>query len=311
MEKSANPSMKRICAVLFAAMLLLSGCSKDKETSSIAESSSNPVSSSSQSSSAASSSSEASSVASSGVQSSRPASSGTESKPGSKPSQSLPSPMGAIEGAVPASASVNASYLDDAVFIGDSVTLKLKLYVSAKRKTDTNFFGKAQFLVAGSMGSGNALQPLSSTSIHPSVNGTKMLLEDGVKKIGAKKVYIMLGMNDIGLYGIDASVKNMDTLVGRIKAKTPDAIIMIQSVTPMVQSSQLRDLNNKNIYIYDQKLAALCKQRNYHYIDVGEMMRGKDGALPMNYCSDPNIMGIHFTDTACQVWIQYILTHSV
>ena len=35
-----------------------------------------------------------------------------------------------------------------------------------------------------------------------------------------------------------------------------------------------------------------------------------EGYLPTAYCSDPQGMGIHFTDTACQVWIDYLRTHT-
>ena len=46
-------------------------------------------------------------------------------------------------GEVPASAAVEDSYFDDAVFIGDSVSLKLKNYVIEKRQTTADFLGKA------------------------------------------------------------------------------------------------------------------------------------------------------------------------
>lgn len=37
--------------------------------------------------------------------------------------------------------------------------------------------------------------------------------------LGSKKVFIMFGMNDIGLYGIDDTIENMKTLTSRIKEK--------------------------------------------------------------------------------------------
>ena len=59
-----------------------------------------------------------------------------------------------------------------------------------------------------------------------------MLVEDSVKATGKHRVYIMLGMNDIAIAGIDKSVKNMEKVVDSILAKTPDALIYIQSMTP-------------------------------------------------------------------------------
>ena len=111
-------------------------------------------------------------------------------------------PDGNVPYALPESAKVDDSYFDDAVFIGDSVSLKLERYTTQQRSANPNFFGKAQFLTAGSMGSGNALEAPSSESIHPLYNGQKMALADSVKACGAKKVYIMLGMNDMAIYGV-------------------------------------------------------------------------------------------------------------
>lgn len=69
------------------------------------------------------------------------------------------------------------TFFDDAVFVGDSVSLKLNLYVSAQRKNDNAFMGTAQFLTPGSYGTGNELKELgSNNSVHPSYNGTEMYL---------------------------------------------------------------------------------------------------------------------------------------
>lgn len=275
---------RRGLVLLTAGLLLLSGCGGNKQTASSAA----PASSAVQSEvSSAVSSQEASSVA--------------------PPASSQPENSDAVQ----ESAKADASYLDDAVFIGDSVSLKLKNYVTAKRKTEAGFFGKAQFLAAGSMGSGNALKPLGTSSIHPLYNGKKALLEDNVAAMGAKKVYIMLGANDLALYGIDGSVENMSKLLAKIQEKSPDAKLFVQSATPIIKEQQMTTLNNPNLSAYDAKLAEMCKKNGYYYIDVASVMRDSDGNLIPEYCSDPNDLGIHFTDKACQVWIDYILTHTV
>lgn len=283
MNHNKNDS-RRGLALLTAGLLLLSGCGGNKQTASSAA----PASSAVQSEvSSAVSSQEASSVA--------------------PPASSQPENSDAVQ----ESAKADASYLDDAVFIGDSVSLKLKNYVTAKRKTEAGFFGKAQFLAAGSMGSGNALKPLGTSSIHPLYNGKKALLEDNVAAMGAKKVYIMLGANDLALYGIDGSVENMSKLLAKIQEKSPDTKLFVQSATPIIKEQQMTTLNNPNLSAYDAKLAEMCKKNGYYYIDVASVMRDSDGNLIPEYCSDPNDLGIHFTDKACQVWIDYILTHTV
>lgn len=202
------------------------------------------------------------------------------------------------------------SYFDDAVFIGDSVTYKLELYAQKNRNTEPNFLGKAQFLTNGSLGTHNAKWEISDKSVHPKINGQKVLIQDGVEQLNAKKVYIQLGMNDIGLYGVDDSITTMDELAQEILKKSPDAKIYIQSVTPMVTNAEGKNLNNSNINIYNEKLLELCGQKGYYYIDVASVMKDSDGSLIMEYCSDPDGQGIHLTDAGCKAWVDYLYTHT-
>lgn len=198
------------------------------------------------------------------------------------------------------------SWFDDVVFIGDSVSLKLKNYVTKRRQEDPGFLGGAQFLVSGSLGSGNALQAISDETVHPVYQGSKMRLEDSVPLTGAKKVYLMLGMNDIGLYGVDKALENLETLLKLIKTNAPEVHFYIQTVTPMLQGKELSDLNNTTIRQYDDALQNLCDRLDCTYVDVARVMRDENGFLPLDYCSDPDSMGIHFTDLACQIWIGYL-----
>lgn len=196
---------------------------------------------------------------------------------------------------------VDASWFDDAVFVGDSVTLKLSYYA------ENGSLGKAEFLCAGSLGYGAALQDINAEgNVHPTYEGEKYTVDDGVKMLGAKKVFIMFGMNDIGLYGIDDSIKNMKTLTAKITEKSPDVEIYIQSVTPMLEDMQLSDLNNKSISEFNEKLKAEAEKLGYKYLDVASVMKDEKGNLISEYCSDPDAMGIHFSDEGCKAWVEYL-----
>lgn len=211
-------------------------------------------------------------------------------------------------GAVQGGSQVGLSYFDDAAFVGDSVSLKLSYYAAA-----TGALGNAQFFTSGSLGAGNALWEVSDESVHPSYNGVKMLIEDCVANSGASKVYIMLGMNDIGLYGIDDTIKNYEELVGRIKAKSPNVQIVVQSMTPMTSTSNIlgSSLNNDNIKIYNNRLSELCKKNGWAFVDVASVMYDAQGInLNRDFCSDPDGMGVHFTEAGCEKWIDYLTTHT-
>lgn len=201
------------------------------------------------------------------------------------------------------------SYFDDAVFVGDSISLKLRNYVYKQRAGDPGFLGSAQFLTVGGLGSGNVQLPITADSLHPVYNGEKMMLEDSVAASGAKKVYIMFGMNDIVPYGIDGAIENLDVLIGKILEKSPDVQIAVQSVTPILQNRQQKNLNNPNILLYNEQLEALCDARGYDFLDIGALMRDENGALIYEYCADAPGLGMHLSDAACVPWIEYLRTH--
>ena len=203
---------------------------------------------------------------------------------------------------------VDASYFDNAAFVGDSVSLKLSYYAAA-----TGALGNAQFFTAGSLGSANALWEVSDESVHPSYQGTKMLVEDCIANSGAQVVYIMLGMNDLSLYGVDGSVENYKTLVERILEKSPGVKIVVQSMTPMTDTSNIlgSSLNNEVIKEYNEKLQNLCLEQGWNFVDVASVMYDSQGEnLNRDFCSDPDDMGVHFTEAGCQRWVEYLSTHT-
>ncbi len=204
----------------------------------------------------------------------------------------------------PTGTPVDASWFNDALFVGDSVTLKLSYYA------DYGSLGNAQFLCAGSLGYGNALWDINrADNVHPVYNGTKYTVPDGVKMIQPNKIFIMLGMNDIGLYGVDQSIENMKILTSNVEAACPSAVIYIESVTPMLVDSQLRDLNNTTIAQFDAKLKTVCAERGYHYLDIASAVEDGNGNLIYEYCSDATAMGLHFSDAGCNQWVTYLKNH--
>ncbi len=203
-----------------------------------------------------------------------------------------------------AASKADKSFFNDAVFIGDSVSVKLAAYHKS-----TKCFGTGQVYAATSLSAANALWEISSKSVHPKYNGNKTLVEDCVRYSGAKKVFIMLGMNDIGIYSFDDSINNYKTLISRIKAKSPNVDIYIQSMTPMTAISTRADsrLNNTNIKLYNQRLKQMCEEMSWHYLDVASALYDSTGTyLTEQYCSDPVYMGLHLTDAGCEKWVEYL-----
>ena len=198
---------------------------------------------------------------------------------------------------------VDAAWFDDAVFVGDSVTLKLSYYC----EENPDALGNAQFFCAGSLGYTSALWELDhENAVHPYYQGELQLAENCALVTGANKVFVMLGMNDIGLYGIEGSMESAKELIARIKTNSPDASIYVQSVTPILMGKEMESLDNALIRDFNKELKLYCETSGYKYLDIYSIMADENGYLAEEYCGDAGAMGIHFNDDACGMWADYL-----
>ncbi len=199
--------------------------------------------------------------------------------------------------AAPTIETVDASFFDDAVFVGDSISLKLSYDTTGR-------LGNAQFLVQGSYGVGNAIHDVLPTSYR---GQTYENLEDAIAATGAKKLFIMMGMNDIGLYGIDGTIENWVTLLDLIRDACPDIQIYIQSMTPVWTGGEVGGLTNPNVNAYNVKLRAFAQQNGCGFIDIAPYMRDETGGLATEYCSDNYV---HVTEAGVDVWIKVLKAYA-
>lgn len=207
---------------------------------------------------------------------------------------------------------VNDEYFDNSVFIGDSISYGLELYVTEKRAEGENLLGKAQFLTSGSLGYSNSLWDVSDQSVHPTYRGEKMKLETAIGMIKPDKIYILLGTNDVAMYGVEQTVKNADEAISRMLAESPDSEIIIQSATPKYISEETaNDLDNGDLDQLNEALKAFAEEKNYVFLDIAQQFKDENGNLAPDYCSDKENMGIHFTSMAYDMWIEYLYTHLV
>lgn len=204
---------------------------------------------------------------------------------------------------------VDDSYFDDAVFIGDSISYGLELYVSGKRAEGETVLGNGTFLTSGSLSYGNSLWDVSDESVHPTYNGEKMKLETAIAQIKPGKIYILLGTNDVALYGVEQTVMNADTEISRMLEASPGAQIFIMSTTPKyspAESGVDGELNNKSIDELNAAMKQFAIEKGYNFMNIAPLFKDETGGLSADYCSDKEGMGIHFTAAAYDIWIDFL-----
>lgn len=192
------------------------------------------------------------------------------------------------------------AFFKNSVFYGDSVTLGFQNYVA---KQSSGFLGGMIVYGTGSYGVANALRAVSSTSIHPTYKGYQTQLWDLTSYLKVDKVFMMFGMNDLGLYGVTDTITNYKTLIDAIREKNPNVKIYILTTTPMTESYQLQHLNNSNIRLFNNKLRELSSAWNVQIIDVASYLMDSDGYLKSEYASDGKY---HLTNAAYKEWVKVL-----
>ncbi len=198
---------------------------------------------------------------------------------------------------------LDPSWFDDAVFLGDSITVFLSYYCDAHPEA----LGDAQFFSSGSLSYGNAQWEMNDPeAVHPSYKGEVHFAEDCVQVTGAKKVFVLMGINDIAVYGLDGAVENADSFLDKLKAKADGAVIYVQSTTPIIKGMENENISNEKVRAFNVRLAQLAQEKELAYLDVYSAVCDEDGYLRYEYCCDPEDMGIHFSWDGCQAWSNYL-----
>ncbi len=191
----------------------------------------------------------------------------------------------------PARTQLPADFFSDAAFVGDSVTYGLML--ECMRTGDLK---DALFLATKSMGLTNSL----FGGFTHSYQGQSMTTEEALAASGVKKVFIMLGMNDLSAYSPEVCVGHWSLLTTRILEKCPDIEIYIQSGTPIYTGSEHDNLTNANMDAYNALLKAFAEDNDFHYVDIAFFLKDQTGGIAHRYCSDDYV---HLTSLGAQVWI--------
>ncbi len=193
------------------------------------------------------------------------------------------------------------AYFDGAVFVGDSIMLGFRNY--AMKRQDT-FLSKFQFLAAGSYSANNALWELGNKdSVHPVYKGEPRYVWDSIAMMGGKKVFIMLGMNDLNVTGLDGSWEKYEELIGKIKESSPDAEIHLMSMTYILHGKEVGKLENDTIREYNGILRKMAEEKGLGYVNVADALADGNGDLAAEYCSDEFA---HQNPEAYDIWVSVL-----
>ena len=188
----------------------------------------------------------------------------------------------------------DVSYFDDALFIGDSRTVGLYEYGG---------LGKAEVFAH----SGMSIYKIFNEEFELQ-SGEKMTLETALKTKQFGKVYIMLGINELG-YDFDQTVDRFSQAVDLIQELQPEALIFVQANLHITnEKSEDSDLfNNTNIDNFNRAVGELADGEKIFYLDVNPLYDDDTGALSEEFTTDhAHILGKYYVD-----WVDFILQNAV
>lgn len=186
------------------------------------------------------------------------------------------------------------SYFDDALFIGDSRTVGLYEYGG---------LGGAEVFAH----SGMSIYKIFKEEFELR-NGEKMTLENALKTKQFGKVYIMLGINELG-YDFDQTVERFKETVAMIQELQPESLIFIQANLHITneKSEESELFNNTNIDSFNHAVSELADGEKIFYLDVNPLYDDGNGALAEEFTTDhAHILGKYYVD-----WVDFILRNAV
>lgn len=189
---------------------------------------------------------------------------------------------------------VDDSYFKDALFIGDSRTVGIKEYGKLKQAT---------YFCDTGMSIYNIYSKKLSVSGVGKVDIKKLL---STKKYG--KIYIMLGINEIG-NSLDTNTKKFKEVIQYIRKAQPDAIIVIQANLHVTKqkSDAGETFSNKRIDKYNKRLSKIADNNKIFYLDANEIFDDGNGNMKKVYTGD----NVHLYAKYYVNWTNYIKEHAV
>ncbi len=190
---------------------------------------------------------------------------------------------------------VEKSYFKDALFIGDSRTVGLSEYSGW---TEPTYFADV----------GLTIYDIFEKEI-AEVNGKKLTVDKALAKQKYGKIYIMLGINELGTGTTKTFVAEYKKVLEEIQKLQPDAIIYIEGIMNVTKKKSDADpiFNNKNIKDRNNGIATLADNKTTFYIDVNEAITDKTGGIPEKYTFD----NIHLKAAYYKIWTEFLLNHGV
>ncbi len=208
-------------------------------------------------------------------------------------------------------AEVPDEYFADALFIGDSRTVGLSEYCEQLVDVATFYskisltiydFDKKEFVEV-------PIKQEGEEEAEPEdISTEKVTIEEALSRQEFGKVYIMLGLNELGSGSVESFCESYGNVINRIHELQPEATIYIQGIMHVTAEKSDHDKIFKNSTINERNegLKGLADNQHVFYIDMNEATDDENG----NLTSELSFDNIHLKAKSYALWYDYLKTHA-
>lgn len=192
---------------------------------------------------------------------------------------------------------VDNSYFRDALFIGDSRTVGLREYSTVSQ---------ADYYAATGL---TVYKALESRFVTLDGSNDKLTIEEALNQRQYGKIYIMLGINELGTGTADSFIDKYTQIIDRIRELQPEAVIFIQGIMKVTtEYSELSDyIHNEDIDERNERLSLLADGQQVIYLDINPLLCDENGGLHEVYTSD----GVHLKAEFVFVWVDFLKKYGI
>ena len=193
---------------------------------------------------------------------------------------------------------VDDSYFDDAVFIGDSRTVGMYEYGGLE---ETSTFYASTGLTVYKM--------FDSAIVSVPGQKKKITVQEALSEKQFAKIYLMIGINEMGTGTVESFMKAYGEAVQHLQELQPDAVIYLQAImkVTMERSEQGDYITNEGIEARNAEIAKLADDRKIFFLDVNPLICDETGGMVASYTYD----GVHLKAQYIPIWLDFLKEHAV
>lgn len=190
---------------------------------------------------------------------------------------------------IKASTNKDVQFGSNVAFIGDSRTQAFLAYTGLKNVVDYSNVGLM-------------VNTAITKKFVTNSKGEKTTILEDLKTKNIDKIYIMLGINELGWIYSNIFIQKYEELIDKIKAVKPNCEIIIQSILPVTKTKSDNDKihNNPKVKEYNDLIKQMANRKQIEFIDLTPNFVDKSGNLPEKASSD----GIHLNKEYCLKWLE-------